>query len=747
VTNLDAFEVRVRYPVLLSLLFAASTVAADTSTKIAPEVATALDHAAQVEVLVTLAPADVETVASKKSGDDRIVAAVAHLRQHAAHTQKPLRAWLDARGVDYQAFWVANFIAVRGDAGLVAQLAALDDVRRIELNAKLRMEGPVATMRRDQKAIAAVEPGVAQVNAPAAWALGHRGQGVLIGGQDTGYDWDHPALLPSYAGWNGSSATHDYHWHDAIHASAGACGSNSPEPCDDSGHGTHTMGTIVGDDGAGSQIGVAPAARWMACRNMDNGVGTPTTYSECFQYFLAPTDRAGNNPDPTRAPHIINNSWGCPPSEGCDLPDILKSVVENVRNAGILVVVSAGNRGPACSTVLAPPAIYAAGFSVGAVNGTSMAPFSSRGPVLVDGSNRIKPDIVAPGVSTRSSIPGGGYASASGTSMAAPHVAGVAALLMSADPSLKRNPARVEALLRSSAVADIVTNESCDGQPPTRIPNSIFGHGRVDTLSALNLLGALNQAQDEPRLSRYALPAPIPAFPSCPSGFFVATVDDGPGAGLAPGAFGMELLLDDPGTRVLAGGLNFGGLVDAGQVGFAGFNFANAANENQRLDMSLRGSPASDAAAALPVRVVIRRSTSATTSDVVFDEVRSLRMAEASVASITVAPGFYVATVAVEGASPDQVGGAAEGQFYFELTTRFVDRPGGGFQGGAVVGGYHATHPFAGVSGFAGFCLATPHSTSVRVLSQPSYGATGASDLRLQINDAQSRPVAKVPAG
>jgi hypothetical protein len=397
--------------------------------------------------------------------------------------------------------------------------------------------------------------------------------------------------------------------------------------------------------------------------------------------------------------------------------------------------------------VLAPPAIYAAGFSVGAIDGTSMAPFSSRGPVLVDGSNRIKPDIVAPGVNTRSSIPGGSYANASGTSMAAPHVAGVAALLMSADPSLKRNPARVEALLRSSAVADIVTSENCDGQPPTAIPNSIFGHGRVDTLSALNLLGALNQAQDEPRLGRYALPAPIPAFPSCPAGFFVATVDDGPGAGLAPGAFGMELLLDDPGTRVLAGGLNFGGLVDAGQVGFAGFNFANAANENQRLDMSLRGSPASDATAALPVRVVIRRSTSATTSDVVFDEVRSLRMAEASVASITVAPGFYVATVSVEGASPDQVGGAAEGQFYFELTTRFVDRPGGGFQGGAVVGGYHAPHPFAGVSGFAGFCLATPHSTSVRVLSQPSYGATGARDLRLQINDAQSRPVAKVPAG
>ena len=90
-------------------------------------------------------------------------------------------------------------------------------------------------------------------------------------------------------------------------------------------------------------------------------------------------------------------------------------------------------------------------------------------------------------------------------------------------------------------------------------------------------------------------------------------------------------------------------------------------------------------------------------------------------------------------------GGTPEGQFFFSLTTSFIGRPGGGFQGGAVVGGYHATHPFGGVSGFAAFCLATPHSTSVRVLSQPSYGAAGAKDLRLRIQDAQQRNVIVVP--
>lgn len=477
---------------LTSLFLGALALPALANDKIASNVETALSRGGRAAVLVSLGEqANLAAIAEKHAGDDRLVTSVARLRETAARTQAPLRAWLDAREVPYKSYWVANFISLDVDADLAAALSARAEVAAIELDSRMSIGQPFDDFLNNTRAVNAIEAGVAQVHAPEVWALGFRGEGVLVAGEDTGYNWDHPALKNKYAGWNGTTADHDYHWFDAIHTSSGICPGNSPAPCDDNSHGTHTMGTMVGDDGGSNQIGVAPGARWIACRNMDLGNGTPTTYSECFQFFLAPTDRAGNNPNPLLAPHVINNSWGCPPSEGCTAPNILQTVVENVRAAGILVVVSAGNSGSACSTIVDPPSIYAASFTVGAVSGTSMAGFSSRGPVTVDASGRLKPDIVAPGVSTRSAIPGTGYGVKSGTSMAGPHVAGVAALLMSVDPTLKRDPERLETLMRGTAVPDTVTAQTCGGTvSPTTIPNNTFGHGRVDALSATrNLMG------------------------------------------------------------------------------------------------------------------------------------------------------------------------------------------------------------------------------------------------------------------
>jgi subtilisin family serine protease len=326
------------------------------------------------------------------------------------------------------------------------------------------------------------------VGAPEVWAAGYTGQGAVIGGQDTGYDWEHPALVNQYRGWDGASASHDYNWHDAIHSGdGGVCGLDSPEPCDDGYHGTHTMGTMVGDDGGSNQIGMAPGAEWIGCRNMDRGVGTPATYIECYQWFIAPTDLNDQNPRPDLAPDVINNSWSCPLSEGCTDPSVLRTVVENVRAAGIVTVHSAGNSGSSCESINTPAAIYEASFSVGATGYMSdnITSFSSRGPVTFDGSNRLKPDISAPGAGIRSSIPGGGYSGNTwqGTSMAAPHVTGMVALLISANPELHGQVDSLERLIESSAMPSTTTQE-CGGVPGTNIPNNTYGWGRIDVLAA-----------------------------------------------------------------------------------------------------------------------------------------------------------------------------------------------------------------------------------------------------------------------
>jgi subtilisin family serine protease len=416
----------------------------------------------------------------------------AALTATADRTQTPVLRELDRRGLAYRSFWIVNMIWVRGDLADLQALARRGDVAHIYANPAVQvaepLDGPTAIGPQPVAQPDGIEWNISKVRAPAVWAAGFTGQGVVIGGQDTGYQWDHPALKGKYRGWNGTTANHDYSWHDAIHASGSSCGADSPFPCDDHGHGTHTMGTMVGDDGAGNQIGMAPGAKWIGCRNMNGGVGTPATYAECYQWFIAPTKIDGSMPDATKAPDVINNSWGCPPSEGCTDPSVLLAIVQNVRAAGIVTVHSAGNSGSACSTVNEPAAIYDESFSVGATTGTdAIASFSSRGPVTVDGSNRLKPDLSAPGVSIRSSIPNSTFAGGwSGTSMAGPHVAGAVALLISAYPWLAGDVQTIEGILEQSAV-HLTSSQTCGGVSGTTIPNNTFGWGRIDVLAAYNL--------------------------------------------------------------------------------------------------------------------------------------------------------------------------------------------------------------------------------------------------------------------
>jgi serine protease AprX len=419
------------------------------------------------------------------------------LRAQAETTQTPLRAALDAAGVRYRSFYLVNMLEVEGDQSLARELASRIDVATIAPNPEVSLErqpieqqpgaSPDAS-RLTPDATSTVEPNIAMVGAPSVWNRGFTGQGIVVGMADTGTAWEHPALRSHYRGVNGTAVSHDYNWHDAIHnaTAANPCGSDTPAPCDDDSHGTATASLVVGDDGAGNQVGMAPGARFISCRNMDQGVGTPARYTECFQFFMAPTDHNGANPRPDLAAHVINNSWGCPQSEGCTDPAVLKAVVENVRAAGIVVVVSAGNSGPGCSTISDVPAFYDASFSIGATTSVdTIATFSSRGPVTVDGSNRLKPDLSAPGVGVRVARPPDAYtASFSGTSGSAPHVTGAVALLLSAAPQLIGHVDATTSLLERTAVP-LTAPQDCGGFSGASVPNPVFGWGRLDVAAAV----------------------------------------------------------------------------------------------------------------------------------------------------------------------------------------------------------------------------------------------------------------------
>jgi subtilisin family serine protease len=168
--------------------------------------------------------------------------------------------------------------------------------------------------------------------------------------------------------------------------------------------------------------------------------------------MLAPFP-AGGDPftagRPARAPHVLTNSWGCPPVEGCDAR-ALRPAVAAFAAAGIAFVAAAGNTGPGCGSLDDPPAPYPEALTVGAV-GEDGEPtgFSSRGPAP---GGAVKPDLDAPGAGIVSALPGATYGELDGTSMAAPHVAGAVALLWSARPELIGDlPRTRDVLVRTAA--------------------------------------------------------------------------------------------------------------------------------------------------------------------------------------------------------------------------------------------------------------------------------------------------------
>ncbi len=393
---------------------------------------------------------------------------------HAASSQANIKTYLDNQGVTYQTFVSVNGLLVRGNTTLVNELAARPDVGYLVTNGSVALERPgLNGWQQTAVSPSTIEWGVALVNADDVWnTYGVTGTGIVVANIDSGVEWTHDALENAYRGNDGD---HNYNWY---HPTSPAGCDGSAAPCDNDGHGTHTMGTMVGDDGGNNQIGVAPGATWVACKGCEGNSCSFEALLMCADWTLAPTDLNGLNPDPSQRPNIVNNSWG---GSGGDF--WYAGAVTAWRASGIFPQFSGGNRGPSCS-VSGSPGDYGISFSAAAVDINSVvAGFSSRGPAAVTGI--LKPDISGPGASVRSSVPGNSYALFSGTSMASPHVAGVVALLWAADPELVGQVDQTMWLLQQTATP-LYTTDGCGGDTPTSHPNNTYGWGLVNAETAVS---------------------------------------------------------------------------------------------------------------------------------------------------------------------------------------------------------------------------------------------------------------------
>ncbi|SDC66926.1 carboxypeptidase regulatory-like domain-containing protein [Actinokineospora iranica] len=455
----------------LTVPAAAAPPAGDPNAKIDVSVARTLDTKGSGDFWVLFGEqADLSGPSRLTDWAARGQAVLDALRATADRSQAAVRADLDAAKVDYEPYFIANALRVHNGTEELAQaLAARGEVAA--LLAPQTYQLPTPAPGKEEAEVDAVEWGLAAIDADDVWSgFGVRGEGVVVGNIDSGVQFDHPALVGKYRGnAGGGTFDHAYNWFDPSRVCPTAA------PCDNNGHGTHTMGTMVGDDGAANQIGVAPGARWIAAKGCESNSCSDTALMAAGQWMLAPTDAAGANPRPDLRPHVVNNSWGS--SNGSVVDPWYRATVTAWRAAGMFPSFSTGNSGPGCNSA-GSPGDNAEAYATGAfdVNG-AIASFSSRGP----GENGdVKPNLAAPGVNIRSSVPGGAYAPNNGTSMATPHTSGTVALMWSAAPSLVGDVARTAELLDLSAVD--VDNLTCGG---TVADNHVFGEGKLNALAAV----------------------------------------------------------------------------------------------------------------------------------------------------------------------------------------------------------------------------------------------------------------------
>ena len=419
------------------------------------------------------------------------------LKEQADRTQAQAILMLESSGTTYESFWINNSILVsQSNNQVLSSLLSLPNVTDISARKDYILYEP-EDLPTDENSPKAAEPGLGQVEAPAAWDLGYTGEGLVIANIDTGVRYSHDALVNSYRGNNGDGTfTHDYNWLNPEDHS-------DDVPRDGHSHGTHTMGTMVGDDGGSNQIGIAPGAEWFACAGCPDGSCPDSALLTCGEFMTAPTTTDGTNPNPNMRPNAVNNSWGdC----GQSYNDWYEEVITAWLASGIYPVFSNGNNSncsypsnPPLNTV-GNPARTGKVTGVGSSNttGGTYAVHSNKGPTdnldtinPTDGFDMLKPQVVAPGSSIRSSLNNGdsSYGTKGGTSMSAPHVTGQIALIMQAAPCLIGNYAVVENLIESTSTP-IIFDDGSD-LTPSNYPNFATGWGEINALAAVQAASAM----------------------------------------------------------------------------------------------------------------------------------------------------------------------------------------------------------------------------------------------------------------
>ncbi|HOR84654.1 MAG TPA: S8 family serine peptidase, partial [Anaerolineaceae bacterium] len=488
---------------LFSMLNTTAVQASDTepqaSITVAPEVLTEMETKGSASYWIEFSTQPDLSAAYQMSWSERGWYVYDTLSKAAKTSQARVASYLENSKVEYQSYWIKNTILVESsNKATLNGLMSFPEIKAISPRQNFILYEPDKSAAIMDNGIKAIEPNLTHINADDVWAMGINGAGMVVANIDTGVRFSHQALVAQYRGnLGGGSFNHNYNWFNPDDHSDNV-------PRDGNGHGTHTMGTMVGNDGGSNQIGIAPGAKWIACAGCPDGGCTDSALLGCGQFIAAPTDLNGANANPDKRPNAVNNSWGdC--SQSYD--NWFEGVISAWHAGGVYPIFSNGNSSNCGYS--SPPGLNTVGNPARSGNVTGVgssgeqngqyASHSNWGPTdnadtvnPTGGFIYMKPQVIAPGVSIRSSTPGSdteyqdGW---SGTSMSAPHVTGLVALIWQAAPCLVGDYAVTENVIEQTAVHLIYNDGSPD--TPTNYPNYATGWGEIDALAAVNYASGL----------------------------------------------------------------------------------------------------------------------------------------------------------------------------------------------------------------------------------------------------------------